>query len=87
LTSEEIRASCEALAEDKKTEVALEFVYDLVTGRRECSIAELRDVGYGDSEIIEIIAQVGISIFENYLNMVAKTELDFPPVRAEAAAA
>lgn len=45
---------------------------------RDCSTVELREAGYGDAEIVEIVAQVALNVFENYFNTVAQTELDSP---------
>ncbi|MCU1258231.1 MAG: alkylhydroperoxidase like protein AhpD family [Bryobacterales bacterium] len=87
LTIGEILASREALTEDTKTNVVLQFAHDLVTRSEECSIQELREVGYADSEIVEIIAQVALNVFENYLNIVAQTDLDFPKVGVKTKAA
>ena len=47
----------------------------------------VRDAGYGDGEINEIIATIAITIFSNYFNHVAETEVDFPAVELATAAA
>jgi AhpD family alkylhydroperoxidase len=77
LTQEEIASSREARSVDPKTDAALKFARDLVT-RSEYSTLELRQAGFDDTEMVELIAQVGLNWFENYLTKVAKTELDFP---------
>ena len=41
-------------------------------------VARVREAGYGDGDIAEIVANVVKNIFTNYFNHVAKTELDFP---------
>jgi hypothetical protein len=38
----------------------------------------LREAGFSQQEIVEIVAHVSLNMFENYFNMVAKTDLDFP---------
>ena len=43
-------------------------------------IAALRAAGYGDAEIVEIIAHTAVNTFTNYVNEVAQTEIDFPVV-------
>ncbi len=78
LTSEEIQASCEASADDRKTDVALKFARNLVLRTGDCSTGQLRDAGFEDAEIIEIVGQVALNVFENYFNSVVQTEPDFP---------
>jgi nuclear transport factor 2 (NTF2) superfamily protein len=36
--------------------------------------------GLGDAEILDVVANVALTTFTNYLNEVAKTEIDFPVV-------
>lgn len=38
----------------------------------------MRAAGYSESDIVEIIAHVGMNIFTNYFNHVAQTTIDFP---------
>jgi hypothetical protein len=38
----------------------------------------LRQHGFTDGEITEIIANVVLNIFTNYFNIAAGTEIDFP---------
>jgi len=38
----------------------------------------VREAGYGDAEIVEIVASVVLGCFTNFLNNVADTELDIP---------
>jgi alkylhydroperoxidase family enzyme len=49
-------------------------------------IQAVRDAGFSDSQIVEIIAVVAENIFTNLLNVVADTDIDFPVVRADVAA-
>jgi alkylhydroperoxidase family enzyme len=41
-------------------------------------VQSVRQVGYTDGEIAEIVASVALNIFTNYFNHVAETEVDFP---------
>ena len=34
--------------------------------------------GFGDAQIVEIVAHVALNIFTNYANNVANTKIDFP---------
>ena len=40
----------------------------------------VKNAGLSESEIAEVIADVGPNIFTNYFNEAAKTEIDFPRV-------
>jgi hypothetical protein len=44
-------------------------------------VAALRQAGFGDEEIVEIVAAVALNVFRNYFNLVAGTVIDFPVVR------
>ena len=53
----------------------------------DAELAQLRQAGVTDGEIVEIVANVVANIFPNYLNHVAATDIDFPAVHAMARAA
>jgi len=80
LPHDHILASREGRAADTKVDAALKFARDLVLENGDCSPAELQHAGFSDGEIVEIVALIALNIFENYFNMVAKTELDVPKV-------
>jgi hypothetical protein len=40
-----------------------------------------------DPEVLEVVTNVALNVFTNYLNIVADTEIDFPVVRARDAIA
>ena len=40
------------------------------------------EAGYGDGEIAEIVGHVALSVFTNYFNLVAGTDIDFPKAPA-----
>jgi AhpD family alkylhydroperoxidase len=84
LAEDEIAASREGHAKDEEIEVLLQFVSNLATRNGRYSPEELRDAGYSDSEIIEIVAWVALNVFDNYVNLVAKTDMD-APAKARAA--
>ena len=48
-------------------------------------IAKVRDAGYSDAEIVEIIAHVALNTFTNYVNEALDTEIDFPRIDRAAA--
>ena len=83
LDDNELAANLEASSSDPKVEAALIFVCSIVSKRGwvdDTEVRRVRDAGYSDGEITEIIANVALNIFTNYFNHIARTELDFPPV-------
>ena len=85
LSEEEVLDSREAISTDRKVETALRFARQLVENRgwvTDEDLSRVRDAGYDDGEIAEIVANVALINFSNYLDHVAETEADFPPVPA-----
>jgi uncharacterized peroxidase-related enzyme len=83
LSEEAIADARRGVVPDKKVEAALQFSRQLVEQRGwvgEDGLRRVRDAGYSEQEIVEIIANVAMNIFTNYLNHVAETEIDFPTV-------
>lgn len=78
LTPEEITESRSARSRDWGTDALLRFARDLAARRGQWSLEELRECGYSDADIIEVMALVALNVFENYVNDVALTELDYP---------
>lgn len=73
-------------ASDPKTDAALQFAALVVSKQGRVTDGELmvlRAEGFGDAEIVEIVAAVVLNILTNYLNHVAQTDIDFPVVRAK----
>lgn len=72
---------------DATTQAALNFVAAVVENRGRVSDSELaavRQAGFSDGQIVEIIAVTCMNIFTNYFNHIAATEVDFPLVTTEA---
>ena len=44
------------------------------------NVERVRQAGYSDGEIAEIVVNVVLNIFTNYFNLVVQTEVDFPRV-------
>ncbi len=68
---------------DKKIQAGLVFAKRLVTTQGRVSdedVQLVKDAGYGEGEIGEIIAHVALNVFTNYFNNTAKTAIDFPVV-------
>jgi len=87
LSDADISLARSGRAADGKAEAALAFARAVVATRGKVDDADLaraHQAGLGDGEIVEIVAQVALNIFTNYLNSVAETEIDFPVVRSGA---
>jgi uncharacterized peroxidase-related enzyme len=50
------------------------------------ALTAVRAAGYTDAQIIEIVQHVALNTWTNYINEVAKTDIDFPVVGARRAA-
>lgn len=89
LSSEELLDSRTGRSTDAKTEIALRFARSIVEERGWVSdedIEQVRNAGYSDGEISEIVANVAYNLFSNYFNHVAQTPVDFPAVESVVAA-
>ena len=83
LDAVELTSNLEGNSNDPKVRAALQFARSIVAKRGWVSDDEVqrsRDAGYTDGEIVEIIATVSQTIFTNYFNHIAQTEIDFPKV-------
>lgn len=83
VSQDELDINLTGVSDDQKTEIALGFARAIVEQRGRLSTGELqrvRDAGFSEAEIVEIIAHVGMNLFTNYFNHIADTEIDFPAV-------
>lgn len=88
LSAADVLAGRSGQAEDARIKAALAFAHDVLETRGKVSDAQLasvREAGYGDAEIVEIVASVVHGCFTNFLNNVAETELDVPQAEPLAA--
>jgi alkylhydroperoxidase family enzyme len=88
LSTADILAGRTGDSEDRRTKAALAFALNVLESRGKVSdqqLADVREAGFGDAEVVEIVASVVLGCFTNFLNNVADTELDIPkaePVEA-----
>lgn len=88
LSTEDILAGRTTSAEDPRTDAALKFAEAVLENRGKVSAGQLetvRDAGFNDTEIVEIVSSVILGCFTNFLNNVADTELDVPKAEPVAA--
>ncbi len=89
LDAAEIVANRSGRSNDAKAEAAVRFALKVAKKRGHVANADLqavRDAGYDDAQIIEIVQHVALNVWTNYLNEVARTDIDFPAVAATRAA-
>ena len=70
-----------AVSQDVKTNAALQFAKEIFDNKGrvgDMAFNKVRAAGFDEAAITEIIAAVALSIFTNYVNNAAKTEIDFP---------
>lgn len=86
LTEEDVSLACKASAKNPRSEAMLHFVQAIVLQRgdiKEEETAAIRKAGFSEAEIIEVVANIGLNIFTNYLNILSRTNLDSPAVHPE----
>ncbi len=85
----ELAAAKRAASMTPKTAALLKLAVAINNSRGQVSdavLAESRAAGISDVEIVEVVGHVALNVFTNYLNNVARTEIDFPVVAVDAAA-
>ncbi len=83
LNGAEIEANRAGTSEDAKAAIAVKFANALVKHSGAVTTAELQEVrnaGYSESDIVEIITHVGMNVLTNILGKASRVEIDFPEV-------
>ena len=89
ISPEEIAQNRKGASGDAKANAAVQFAAKVVRERGHITAADIkavRDAGYSEGQIVEILAVTAENIFANLLNVVAETDIDFPVVHAVDAA-
>jgi uncharacterized peroxidase-related enzyme len=84
----EIAANRSGTSTDPKADAAVRFAVKLVQQRgkvTDADVSAVRAAGYGEGEIVEIVAHVALNTLTNYVNEAFDTPIDFPAVSARAA--
>ncbi|MFZ0237942.1 MAG: peroxidase-related enzyme [Xanthobacteraceae bacterium] len=85
LDDAEIAANRDGASNDPKADAAVRFAAKVVGERGHVSEDDVRAVkraGYDDAQVIEIVLDVALNTWTNFINLVGKTEIDFPVVSA-----
>lgn len=83
LSEEEVALNRRGSSTDPKADAAVRFAAKVAAARGHVTDEDLgavRAAGYTDAQVIEIVGLVAESNFTNFVNNVAKTEIDFPVV-------
>jgi uncharacterized peroxidase-related enzyme len=86
IPEEEIALNRRGDSSDPKAAAAVRFAAKVARDRGHVAdddVAALRNAGFADSHIVEIVAVVAENFLTNFLNNVAGTEIDFPVVSLE----
>ena len=89
LSGAEIDANRAGTSHDAKAAEAVKFARALVDNAGEVTTAELlavRNAGYDDAKIVEIITHVGMNWLTNILGKASRVEIDFPKVELNSVA-
>ena len=88
ITPEEVALNRKGQSGDAKADAALRFATKIVKERGHVTGADIqavREAGFSDSQIVEIVTVTAENVFTNLLNVVAETDIDFPVVKADEA--
>jgi uncharacterized peroxidase-related enzyme len=81
LDDAEIAANRDGTSNDAKAAAAVRFAAQVALKRGhvgDTDVQAVKDAGYSQAEIVEIVQHVALNIWTNYINNVAQTEIDFP---------
>ena len=85
LSDAEIAANRAGTSTDARADAAVRFAVLVARARGhvgEAALQAVRDAGYSDAQVVELVQHVALNTWTNYLNEVAGTEIDFPAVAA-----
>lgn len=89
LGEDQIAQARDGRAADPRHDAALRFARRVAQERgrvQDADLAALRAAGFGDAETLEIVLNVAVNVRTNYVNSVARTDIDFPRVSAHSQA-
>ncbi len=83
LSQQEVDGNLAGRSDELRTQRALTFVSRVLTERGNITdedLTDIRDAGFSEAEIVEIVANTVLNVFTNYFNHIARTTIDFPEV-------
>lgn len=85
MSQEETIAARQGKADDAKAQAAIRFSQNVVEKRGnvgDADVKSLRDAGFNDQQIVEIVGVIALNMFTNYFNHIIGTDVDFPKAPA-----
>jgi uncharacterized peroxidase-related enzyme len=89
LDDAEMTANRNGASNDPRADAAVRFAVKVAQLRGHVGdehLQAVRSAGYSDAQVIEIVQHVALNTWTNYVNEVAKTDIDFPVVGLRKAA-
>lgn len=89
VTPEDAELARKASSTDAKAAAAIRFAVQVTKTRggvSDADIVAVREAGYSEAQVVEIVALVVENVFTNFLNKVADTDIDFPVLHTAKAA-
>lgn len=89
LSGSEIEANRAGTSQDAKAAAAVRFARALAEHTGDISTGDLlavRNAGYSDGQIVEIVTHVGMNLLTNILGKASQVEIDFPKIELKQAA-
>ena len=89
LDDAEITANRNGASNDPFADAAVRFAVKIARERghvSEADVQAVKDAGYTDAQLVEIVQHVAVNSFTNYFNEVFQTAIDFPVVDLREAA-
>ena len=83
LTDDGLDAARHAKSDDARLDATLRFARAITEKRGRIDpqdLADVRRAGLSDAQVLDVVANVALTTFTNYLNEVAATDIDFPVV-------
>jgi uncharacterized peroxidase-related enzyme len=83
VSAEHMAAAQVGQSADPRTAAALTFALKVVSDRAHLSandVAVLREAGFADEQVVEILAHVALNLYTNYINVALDVPVDFPRV-------
>ncbi len=81
LSVEEIEANRQGHSSDARADAAVVFARKVAVTRADVTegdVQALRQAGYSEAQIVEIVLNVAYNVVTNYVNEAFKTDIDFP---------
>lgn len=82
-SSADMAAAQQGRSADARTAAALAFALKVVEQRgqvTQADVAALKEAGFQDEQVVEILAHVALNLFTNYVNVALDVPTDFPKV-------